>query len=272
MIPPENDHLPHRMQRWSTRPHVLGLARRNACRRSPKVEWRRSEGGTATVGRWNPPKDFGHLIGDLLDMSTSAPRGSQPSVSIGAELWSLPSKAQLRMRRLLRYAGPTVTGLMARTRRRRGRRRADLRSSAFVPTYKCPASDMRASGREKRHDAGPLSATPASRRTPKADKRRTEGGSDRPISAPSMWIVCHEALRAGPVQGLDLLPNAARRRLAEYRRWTNGGRKVEPTDQFWPRHWRSIGYEHCNDETVVAVISPDRGRSLAPSVCKRGCN
>ena len=34
----------------------------------------------------------------------------------------------------------------------------------------------------------------------KADKRRTEGGSDRPISAPSMWIVCHEALRAGPVE------------------------------------------------------------------------
>jgi hypothetical protein len=32
--------------------------------RSPKVEGRRSEGGTATVGRWNPPKDFGHLIGD----------------------------------------------------------------------------------------------------------------------------------------------------------------------------------------------------------------
>ncbi len=64
----------------------------------------------------------------------------------------------------------------------------------------CPASDLRASGRERRHEGGPPLATPASRRAPKADKRRTEGGSDRPISAPSMWIVCHEALRAGPVE------------------------------------------------------------------------
>ena len=30
----------------------------------------------------------------------------------------------------------------------------------------------------------------------------------------------------------------------EYRRWTEGDRKVEPTDQFRPPHWRSIGYEH----------------------------
>ncbi len=104
----------------------------------------------------------------------------------------------------------------------------------------------------------------------KADKHRTEGGSHRPISAPSMWIVCHEALRAGPVQCFELLPNPARRRLAEYRRWTNGGRKVEPTDQFCPPHWRSIGYEHCSDETVVAVISPDWGRTLAPSACRHG--
>jgi hypothetical protein len=36
----------------------------------------------------------------------------------------------------------------------------------------------------------------------KADKHRTEGGSHRPISASSMWIVCHETLRAGPVQAL----------------------------------------------------------------------
>jgi hypothetical protein len=34
----------------------------------------------------------------------------------------------------------------------------------------------------------------------KADKGRTEGGSHRPISGPSMWIVWHEALRAGPVE------------------------------------------------------------------------
>ena len=104
----------------------------------------------------------------------------------------------------------------------------------------------------------------------KADKHRTEGGSHRPISAPSMWIVCHEALRAGLVERSWLLPNPVQRRLAEYRRWTNGGRKVEPTDQFWPPHWRSIGYEHCSDETVVAVISPDWGRTLAPSACRHG--
>jgi hypothetical protein len=106
----------------------------------------------------------------------------------------------------------------------------------------------------------------------KTDKRRTEGGSHRPISAPSMWIVCHEALRAGSEQRFEFLPNAARRRLAEYRRWTNGGRKVEHTDQFRPPHWRSIGYEHCNDATVVAVISPDWGRTLAPSACRHRCH
>src|SRR5713226_6935336 len=106
----------------------------------------------------------------------------------------------------------------------------------------------------------------------KADKRRTEGGSHRPISAPSMWIVCHEALRAGPLQRFEVLPNPARWRLAEYRRWTNGGRKVEPTDQFWPPHWRSIGYEHCSDETVVAGISPDWGRTPAPSARRHGCH
>ena len=113
--PARNDHLPHRMQRRSTRLHVLGLARRNAGRRSPKVEWRRSEGGTATVGRWNPPKDFGHLIGDLLDMSTSAPRGAR---NLQARLgpnsgpflrWPSCARGVDSRRR------PTVTGLMART-------------------------------------------------------------------------------------------------------------------------------------------------------------
>src|SRR5258708_3043388 len=238
-----------------------------------------TKGGVPTVGRWN---------GDG--------RKGEPTERFRGRYWRFIGYEHFRGKRLATFSldwgrtlvpsfegptahaeaaslrRPTVTGLMARTRRRRGRRRADLRSSAFVPTYKCPASDRRASGRQRRHDAGPLSATPASRRTPKADKRRTEGGNHRPISAPSMSIVCHEPLGPGRGQGLDLLPNAARRRLAEYRRWTNGGRKVEPTDQFWPRHWRSIGYEHCNDETVVAVISPDRGRTLAPSACRRGCN
>ena len=114
---------------------------------------------------------------------------------------------------------------------------------------------------------------------PKVDKapgRRTNVGRKAEATdqfrPPRCGFVCHEPLRAGPLQRFELLPNRARRRLAEYRRWTNGGRKVEPTDQFWPPHWRSIGYEHCNDETVVAVISPDRGRTLAPSACRRGCN
>src|SRR4029077_12693659 len=53
-----------------------------------KVERRRSEGGRATVGRWNPPKDFGHLIGDLLDMRNSAPTAPpQLSGAIGGRLW-----------------------------------------------------------------------------------------------------------------------------------------------------------------------------------------
>src|SRR6266851_1799238 len=44
----------------------------------------------------------------------------------------------------------------------------------------------------------------------KVDKHRTEGGSHRPISAPSMWIVCHEALRAGPFERSGPPPNPVR--------------------------------------------------------------
>ncbi len=99
----------------------------------------------------------------------------------------------------------------------------------------------------------------------KADKRRMEGGSHRPISAPSMWIVCHEALLAGPVQRFELLPNPARRGLAEYRRWTNGGRKVEPTDQFRPPRWRFIGYEEFRADSAATAIRCDWGRTLAPA-------
>jgi hypothetical protein len=54
-----------------------------SCRRSPKVERRRSEGGTGrgqkverravggqtADGRWHRPTNFGHLNGDLLDVS-----------------------------------------------------------------------------------------------------------------------------------------------------------------------------------------------------------
>src|SRR6266568_1305840 len=55
---------------------------------------------------------------------------------------------------------------------------------------------------------------------------------------------------------------------------TEGGQTADGrwTDRFWPPHWRSIGYEHCNDETVVAVIRPDWGQTLAPSACRHGCH
>src|SRR5258708_3388138 len=66
--------------------------------RSPKMERRRSEGGTATVGRWNPPKDFGPLIGDLLDMRNSAPmRRPQPSGAIGGRLWPPPHEGTVAL-------------------------------------------------------------------------------------------------------------------------------------------------------------------------------
>jgi len=96
---------------------------------------------------------------------------------------------------------------------------------------------------------------------PKVEKAR--GRRERPTNfGPSMWIVCHEALRAGPVERSWLLPNPVRRRLAEYRRWTNGGRKVGPTDQFRPPHWRSIGYaeSHAVTRGCADAARPAPGR------------
>jgi hypothetical protein len=47
-----------------------------------------TEGGQTADGRWNRPTNFGHLIGDLLDMSTATTRRWwQSSVPIGGELW-----------------------------------------------------------------------------------------------------------------------------------------------------------------------------------------
>ena len=47
-----------------------------------------TEGGQTADGRWNRPTNFGHLIGDLLDMSTATTRPWwQSSVPIGGELW-----------------------------------------------------------------------------------------------------------------------------------------------------------------------------------------
>jgi hypothetical protein len=50
-----------------------------------------TEGGQTAHGRWNRPTNFGHLIGDLLDMSTVTTRPWwQSSVPIGGELWPPP--------------------------------------------------------------------------------------------------------------------------------------------------------------------------------------
>ncbi len=47
-----------------------------------------TEGGQTADGRWNRPTNFGHLIGDLLDMSTATTRPWwRSSVQIGGELW-----------------------------------------------------------------------------------------------------------------------------------------------------------------------------------------
>ena len=48
----------------------------------------------------------------------------------------------------------------------------------------------------------------------------------------------------GQQEVLLRVQHAPRPCRCEYRRWTEGDRKVEPTDRFRPPHWRSIGYEH----------------------------
>ncbi len=80
-----------------------------------------------------------------------------------------------------------------------------------------------------------------------------------------MWIVSHEDLRAGPIQRFELLPNPAKRGSAEYRRWTNGGRKVEATDQFRHPRWRSIGYDEFRADAAAAAVWRDWGQTLAPA-------
>jgi len=50
-----------------------------------------TEGGQTADGRWNRPTHFGHLIGDLLDMSTSALMPwPHPLAPIGGGLWPPP--------------------------------------------------------------------------------------------------------------------------------------------------------------------------------------
>jgi hypothetical protein len=60
----------------------------NSCETLPDGVSPNTEGGQTADGRWNRPTNFGHLIGDLLDMSTAPTRPWwQSSVPIGGELW-----------------------------------------------------------------------------------------------------------------------------------------------------------------------------------------
>src|SRR5258708_40195108 len=112
-----------------------------------------TKGGVATVGRWN---------GDG--------RKVEPTERFRAPHWRFIGYEHFRAKRLATFSldwgrtlvpsfqgptahaeaaslrPPTVPGLMAGTPRRRGGRRADPRSSAFVPTYKSPPRPLRASG------------------------------------------------------------------------------------------------------------------------------
>jgi len=57
-----------------------------------------TEGGQTADGRWNPPTNFGPLIGDLLDMRNSAPQ-PQPQLlgAIGGRLWPPPHEGTVAL-------------------------------------------------------------------------------------------------------------------------------------------------------------------------------
>jgi hypothetical protein len=57
-----------------------------------------TEGGQTADGRWNPPTNFGPLVGDLLDMRNSAPMPRpQLSGAIGGSLWPPPHEATVAL-------------------------------------------------------------------------------------------------------------------------------------------------------------------------------
>ncbi len=57
-----------------------------------------TEGGQTADGRWNPPTNFGPLIGDLLDMRKSAPMARpQLSGAIGGRLWPPPHEGTVAL-------------------------------------------------------------------------------------------------------------------------------------------------------------------------------
>jgi len=57
-----------------------------------------TEGGQTADGRWNPPTNFGPLVGDLLDMRNSAPiPRPQLSGAIGGRLWPPPNEGTVAL-------------------------------------------------------------------------------------------------------------------------------------------------------------------------------
>jgi len=102
-----------------------------------------------------------------------------------------------------------------------------------------------------------------------APGRRTNVGRKAEASdqfrPPRSGLCVMKLCAPGPYKRFELLPNPARRRLAEYRRWTNGGRKVEPTDHFWPPRWRSIRHEESQSQLAPGTRrGPDGPRDRGP--------
>jgi hypothetical protein len=127
---------------------------------------------------------------------------------------------------------------------------------------------------------GPLSGRPSSRRRARgcpegganvekaAVRRANVGRKAEPTDqfrSPRCGLCVLKALRAGPSSARGSCQTLSLRRRAEYRRWTNGGRKVEPTDHFRPPRWRSIGYEEFRDDAAATAIRCDWGQTLAPA-------
>ncbi len=65
----------------------------SSCQTLPDGVSPNTEGGQTADGRWNPPTNFGPLVGDLLDMRNSAPMPRpQLSGAIEGRLWPPPYK------------------------------------------------------------------------------------------------------------------------------------------------------------------------------------
>jgi hypothetical protein len=65
----------------------------SSCQTLPDGVSPNTEGGQTADGRWNRPTNFGHHVGDLLDMSTSAPMlRPHVAVPLGGGLWPPPAE------------------------------------------------------------------------------------------------------------------------------------------------------------------------------------